>query len=228
MNKLTWTDIKPTVLLCILVWVLMFLAALSVDRQLPEDARVPMHWNIKGEVDRYGSKVEGLYLLPGLTAVMILIFALVPLIEPRRRHLQLSLKAYKIIISAIIIFMAVIHGLILWSTMGKQVDIGRLVNLGIGILFVLLGNYLGKVRSNFFLGVRTPWTLSSELSWSKTHRLAGWLFVILGLLVLINVAFWEPQRAFIIMIGGVIICGLVPYIYSYFIWKKDNNRQVRS
>lgn len=77
------------------------------------------------------------------------------------------------------------------------------------------------------MGVRSPWTLSSELSWTKTHRLAGWLFVILGLLLLINAAFWEPQRAFGIMIGGVIVCALVPYVYSYFVWKKDSNRQVR-
>lgn len=227
MNNLKWTDIKPTVVFCVGVLVLMLLASLWVDQQLPVDTQVPMHWNIKGEIDRYGSKVEGLYMLPGLTAVMILIFALVPLIEPRRRHLQLSLKAYKIIIAAIIIFMAVIHGLILWSTIGKQLDIGRSVNLGIGILFVLLGNYLGKVRSNFFMGVRSPWTLSSELSWTKTHRLAGWLFVLLGLLILLNAAFWEPKRAFVIMIGGVIICALVPYVYSYFIWKKDPYRQVR-
>lgn len=228
MSNVKWQEIKPAIVICLIVLGLMLVASWWVDQQLPADARIPVHWNIKGEVDRYGSKFEGLYMIPGLTAVMIILFALIPLIEPRRRHLQLSMKAYRIMITAIIVFMGCIHGLVLWSSAGKMLDIGRLVVLGIGVLFILLGNYLGKVRSNFFVGVRTPWTLSSELSWTKTHRLTGWLFFVFGLVLLVNAAFWHPKLAFIIMICGVVICSLGSMVYSYFVWRKDPNRQVRS
>lgn len=228
MSSEKWREIKASIIFCLFVWTMMLLASLWVDQQLPDEVKVPMHWNLRGEVDRYGSQLEGLYMLPGLTAVMIILFALVPLIEPRRRHMQLSLSAYKKIICAIIIFMGCIHGLILLSSLGKHLDIGRLVVFGIGVLFVWLGNYLGKVRSNFFVGVRTPWTLSSELSWTKTHRLAGWLFFLFGLVQIGTAFFWQPHWAFGIMIGGVLICSLTPMVYSYFIWKRDPNKQTRS
>lgn len=227
MDKSKWQELKPNILFCFFIVVLMFLASFILDRQLPADVKIPVHWNIKGEVDRYGSKIEGLYMLPGLTVVMVLLFTLIPMIEPRRKHLQFSMKAYKLIVSSIIVFMAVIHAIILISVKGAAPDVGRLVNLGVGVLFMILGNYLGKIRSNFFIGIRSPWTLSSEVSWYKTHRLGGWLFFILGLITLINVIFWNSKRAFIILITGVLICAIVPTIYSYFVWKSDPNKKSR-
>lgn len=222
-----WQIIKPVLILNLSILVLMVLASIWVWQQLPADARLPVHWNISGEVDRFGSKFEGLFLVPLVTLGMMALLMLVPVIEPRRQHIWRSMKAYRAILIAIILLMAFLHFVLLTAALGQTVNVGRLVTLGVGILFILIGNYLGKVRSNFFLGIRTPWTLSSERAWNKTHRLGGWLYVILGFIIVMNGIFWGATRAFIVLISGAILFSIIPAVYSYFVWKSDPDKQTR-
>lgn len=195
--------------------------------QLPADAQIPLHWNAAGEVDRWGGKLEGLFLLPAITAGLALLLAVVPRIDPRRSNLAQSQKAYGAVWIGTILLMVVIHGFTIATAMGSTVNIARVVPIAVGALFVVIGNYMGKIRSNFHFGIRTPWTLSSELSWNKTHRLGGRLFMVLGLLlIVVGLVGGSGQWLLPVLLGGVGLVTVIPFAYSYVVWKNDPDVQV--
>jgi len=221
------TDPRPgraPVVVSIVLLVATTGAAWWVWRQLPADARVPMHWNAAGEIDGYGSRAS-LFLLPGTILLLTLLFAGLPYIEPRRGNLLRSSRAYGALWIAVVAFLALIHGASLAAALGRPAPMDKLATGGVGAVFLILGNYLGKVRSNYFFGVRTPWTLSSELSWNKTHRLAGRLFVVLGMATMI--AALAGPSGLPLTIGWLISLGaatLIPVVYSYFVWRSDPHK----
>lgn len=140
--------------------------------RFPADARIPIHWNLAGEIDRYAGKAEGVLLLPLVCLCLVALFAVLPLIEPRRANLQKSAKPYALTSMALLCFMLLLYGAILAIACGMSIRLPQVIQAGAGVLFILIGNYMGKIRSNFMFGIRTSWTLSSELSWNKTHRWA--------------------------------------------------------
>lgn len=209
------------------VAVILLMCALSAWawHQIPDDARIPTHWNAKGEANGYSTKNTGLFLMPGMMAGLSLLLALFPAITPRREHLLQSMRVYNLLWSAILLFFLMLHFAMVLIALGKPVPMAGVVQIGIGVLFVVSGNWMGKVRSNFIMGVRTPWTLSSELSWNKTHRLAGKLFVGVGLaMILAGIFFSTHPAAAKILIYGLIGLVLVPVAYSWWIWKNDSDR----
>lgn len=196
--------------------------------RLPSGARVPMHWNAAGHVDGYGSPAS-LLLLPGMMLFLTLLFAVLPSIEPRRAHLLRSSRAYCAVWLGVVILMGVLHGAIVLNVLGVAVPVGRVAMAGTGILFTVLGNYLGKVRSNFFFGVRTPWTLSSELAWNKTHRLAGRWFLILGIAIVVAALVGASDLALLYgLFASLVAAGIATIAYSYFVWRSDPQRQPRA
>ncbi|MFA7711380.1 MAG: DUF1648 domain-containing protein [Candidatus Neomarinimicrobiota bacterium] len=217
--------LRPAVTVAILTIILMLIASAFVWQKLPGDARVAVHWNIAGQPDRYGSKFQGLMLMPLVTVAMMIVMVIVPLIEPRYRHIKSSMKAYNIILSAIVLLMAFLHLILLMAALGEPINIMKSVCLGIGLLFILIGNYSGKIRSNFFIGIKTPWTLSSELSWHKTHRLVSRLFIILGMTIGLSGLFLPGMIVFVILLCGVAGLLAAVTLYSYFVWKKDPHKK---
>jgi uncharacterized membrane protein len=185
--------------------------------------RLPVHWNLQGEVDRYGGKFEGLFLLPLITLGLYVLLLVMPLVDPGRRNYQNFRKAYNAIRIVLVLFMALIYGLSILAAFGYQMHITAVVFPAMGVLFIVLGNFMGKIRPNWFVGVRTPWTLSSKLSWDKTHRLAGWLFVLMGLLFL-PLAVVPTTWMFIVVftIDGICLAWMI--VYSYLIYRRDPNR----
>jgi uncharacterized membrane protein len=195
-------------------------------RQLPAEARIPDHWNAAGQVDRYGGR-DSLFIIPGLTLGLTLLFLFLPRFEPRRAHLLLSSRAYRAVWLAIVLFSAGLQLFKIEAALGVPVSVEKWIGAGLGALFLVIGNFLGKVRSNFMFGVRTPWTLSSELSWNKTHRLAGWMFVGFGL-ALVTCSITGVLRAHLsnLILGfvGVLLVTILPY--SYFVWRSDPDKAV--
>ena len=193
-------------------------------RQLPAGARIPSHWNGAGRIDGYGGR-DSLFLVPGLMLGMTLMFLFVPLIEPRRAHLLLSSRAYQAVWLAAVLASAGLQIFLIRAAFGEAVSVEKWIGGGMGALFLVIGNLLGKVRSNFTFGVRTPWTLSSELSWNKTHRLAGWTFFGLGL-VLLSCALlrWFEGHLHLVIIGGLLALIAIVLPYSYFVWRADPDR----
>jgi uncharacterized membrane protein len=117
-----------------------------------------------------------------------------------------------------------IHGITVGVAMGASFDVGKLVSIGIGLLFMLMGNTFGKVRSNYMFGIRTPWTLASERSWNRTHRAGGWAFVIVGLATALAGFFLPGAVAFFVLMGGLVVAIGGTFIYSYLVYRDDPDR----
>ena len=187
-------------------------------------AQIPIHWNIQGEVDSYGSKTVGLLVGPATVFFLTLLLAYVPRMEPRKGNILQSQKAYKTVIGGILIFAAGLHLITILTVLGYDVNITSTMAFLLGALFMVICNYLGKVRSNFMFGIRTPWTLSSEASWNKTHRLGGWLFFITGLLVFLSGFFSGSGWLFVTLLGGFFLAIILLFGYSYWIWKQGEGK----
>lgn len=154
-----------------------------------------------------------------------MLFGVIPFIEPRRLNIERSRKAFFALWILTLVFVAGIHVAIILSTLGFKVNMSMLVVMSIGLLFLLIGNYMSKIRSNFFMGIRTPWTLSSERSWTKTHRLSGRMFVFFGLLWLILPLFPYAELLFWIVLLSIFLGVGVLVVYSYVVWKNDPDKQ---
>jgi uncharacterized membrane protein len=184
--------------------------------------RIPVHWNLRGEVDRYGGKFEGL-LLPLVSLALYLLLLVLPLFDPGKANYRSFAGAYNLIRLTITLFLSAIYAVGVLVSLGYHVDMTTVVGLAMGVLFIVLGNVMGKIRPNWFVGVRTPWTLSSKLSWTKTHRLAGWLFIAMGLLA-VAWAILQSAWMFGVMITVDIACGISLVVYSYLVYRKDPAR----
>jgi immunity protein, SdpI family len=182
---------------------------------------VPTHWNIYGLPDGYGPKWE-LYLLgPGLMAGTLLLTRLLPWLSPRPFEVESFRSTYIQIMLIMVGMWAYLDAVTLWSALGHSVNAGRAILGGVCLLFALLGNVMGKVRRNFYIGVRTPWALASERVWNATHRLAAKTFVLGGLaglaLIALGLNGWPP---FVALMAGA----LVPAVYSLVFSKRLERR----
>lgn len=191
---------------------------------IPETAQLPVHWNIEGQADRFGSKGTALLLLPAIALVLTLVFVFLPRIDPRRKNLESSGKMWNASAIGVVALLAYVHILTTLNALGRAIDIGDYLLPALAILFIVIGNYLSKTRSNWFAGVRTPWTMSSEYSWSKTHRLASRLFMGTGLIVLAAWFVVSTKIAIIVLIGALFATSLIAVVASYFYWLRDPAR----
>jgi uncharacterized membrane protein len=195
-------------------------AAYGFSRVAP-GARVAVHWDAMGHPNGYGSAFFAFMLVPGLTALISLGLAFLPSIEPRARNLQRSGAAYSAVWISLLVLLAAVQAGVVLSAVGvaRSEIVVRLVLVAVGVMFAVIGNYLGKVRSNFFFGIRTPWTLSSERSWNRTHRLGGRLFVGIGLLTAAMSI--VPWVGFVVLAVGIPAMIVVLFVYSYVQWSRD-------
>lgn len=194
----------------------MVLVSFMLWGSLPD--RIPVHWNMAGQADRYGGKLEGLFLLPLITLVVYLVLLFIPRIDPGRANYAQFQKAYRIIRLAITVMMTCVHAVIVCVARGVPVAINVVIPILTGGLFVVLGNVMGKIRPNWFVGIRTPWTLSSKTSWTKTHRAGGWGFTAAGILILLTGLVRPSWTLPVILVSAFgVSLGLVAY--SYFVWR---------
>lgn len=181
---------------------------------------VTTHWNWKGEPDGYSSRLLAAGLLPLILGLLPLIFRVLPRIDPRGENYAKFSGAYWFIANSVVLFLAGVHVVVLLNAMGTPIDVNLMVGLSVGLLLMVMGNYLGKVQPNWFMGVRTPWTLASEQVWRKTNRTAGWLFVLAGLLIAVT-AFIPSVPTVVVMGVAIAVAALVPVIQSYVLWKRE-------
>ncbi len=217
---------RPMILFSAAVVAAMTLLSAWAWTQLPAGAQVPIHWGIDGQVDGYASKEVGLSLLPVTTIAIAALLAVIPRFEPRRANLERSGKAYGAIWITVVTLLGGIHVLTVAAALGADLEISRLVLIGTGLLFVVIGNYLPKVRPNYLMGIRTPWTLASDLSWTRTHRLGGRLFVIEGLvLAVLGLLDVGPELLAVTIIGAIVVLLVIVSAYSYQVWKVDPEKR---
>lgn len=195
----------------------MLVFAAVVYPSLPE--RIPSHWNIHGQVDGWMGRWSA-FLMPLMAAGIWGLLLGLRKVDPRRAHYERFDETFWLVVNLVVLFLAVMQVAMLGVALGWPVDVDRVVTVAMGLLFIALGNYLPRVRSNWWMGVRTPWTLESETVWRETHRVAGWSFVAGGLVVMLLVFLPSELRVWCMM-AALILAGLTPVVYSYVAWRRE-------
>ncbi len=190
-------------------------------------ARVASHWDLHGQVNGWMSRTLLLLLLPVMAIAMTGILLIAPHLDPKRRNFPLHAGAYWIVSNGVLILLAAVHVFTIGYNLGWPVNISAAIGVGVGLLLMVMGNVLTRVRPNWIFGVRTPWTLSSDRSWRETHRITGYLFVLVGLFVLVT-AVTAPRAVTIVLVVGVLGAAIVGVVYSYFAWKRDPDADGRN
>jgi len=197
-----------------------FIVSAVVFPRLPET--MPTHFDGSGQPNGWSSRLFGAWAVPLFLLFMWGLVRVLPAIDPRGSNYAKFGGAFEGIIVSIMLFMLALHIVMLRAALGYPVAMQRVVPVGIGVLFVVMGNLLPRARPNWFVGIRTPWTLSSDRVWEKTHRLGGHLFVAGGILIVLAALAME-QWAHIVLITVVLLCTATVFIYSYLEWKREQN-----
>ncbi len=217
--------VRPLLVLGGAIVVAMLAVSAWAWPQIPDGASIPVHWDANGVADGYGPKWLGLLGIPAVALGIVALLAVLPRIEPRRRNLERSSTAYLATGIAVIGFLAVLHLFAVLAAMGNETDITAVALIGTGVLFMVIGNFLGKTRSSWFFGIRTPWTLSSDLSWARTHRMGRWVFVASGAAIIVTTILFGGMAAVWVMLATLGTGIAATFVYSYLVWRDDPARQ---
>jgi uncharacterized membrane protein len=209
---------KPTTTFILLIIILSFAIATYSYQNFPEE-RIASHWNSYGQPDGYMSKFWGAFLFPIITLAVLLLFLIIPKIDPLKENIKKFRKHYDVFILVLTIFLFYIYILSILANFGKAFNMTTMIMPAIGLLFIYIGSLLKKLKQNWFIGIRTPWTLSNKTVWDKTHKLGSTLFKILGA-ILILATFAPPKYLIWIILVPIFGAVLWLFVYSYLEFKK--------
>jgi uncharacterized membrane protein len=198
---------------------LQILIAICAFPFLPDT--VPIHWNIAGQADGFASKWVNTLLFPLLSIGLYLLLRFVTGAGPRlggRNSVAANMQLRTVLLVAILLFMLIVQLCVTAISLGMPVDITFVLNLAVSLLFIVIGNFMGKLRRNFWMGIRTPWTLASEVSWERTHRIGGWLFVAVGLIGI--PCSFVPALRFWVIVPLIILVSVFLTGYSYVCYRQ--------
>jgi uncharacterized membrane protein len=213
---------KTMGLVSLVLVIAMVLAAVWVAGRVPDGASLPIHWDANGHPNGYAGKWTALLMPAVMTAVLSLVFYLLPAIEPREQHLERSQGLVLAGWGGVLVVNCIVELIVAAGALHWAIPVTPLMLMGMGLLLILIGNQLGKSRSMFLVGIRTPWTLSSEEVWIKTHRLGGKLMMAAGLLIAAAAFLPVSARAIplLVMVIVAVMAG-VPVVYSYILWRRE-------
>jgi uncharacterized membrane protein len=211
-----------TILVLILIAAAVIAGALFWN-QLPE--QMASHWNANDKVDGYMSKFWGVFLMPLITLGMFVLFLTLPNIDPLKANIAQFRGAFNLFIVFITAFMLYIHGLTLaWSLGYQNFKMSAAMLPFMGLLFIFVGYMLRQAKRNFFIGIRTPWTLSSDTVWDKTHQLGSWLFIASGVFAFAG-SFFGGTAAMWLTLIPVMGSTLVVMVYSFVLYQREMKGQ---
>ncbi len=210
---------RTTTIIVLLMILGATVAGLLLWNQLPDP--MASHWNINDQVDGYMSRFWGVFMVPLITLGMFLLFLLIPSIDPLRANIAQFRGAFNLFIVFIVTFMVYLYGLTLaWNLGYTDFRMSGAMLPAIGLLFIFLGFMMRQAKRNFFIGIRTPWTLSSDRVWDETHRLGAVLFMISGALAFVGGLF-GGMTAFWMMFVPLIGSTLFLLVYSYVLYQRE-------
>lgn len=204
-----------------LVVLATFAFSAAVYTRLP--TRMPMHWDLHGDVNRYGTRAEGAFFLPGIMLVAWLLMRFLPNIDPRRANYAKFADTYDLLINSLIALFAVMQVALLGTALGWPVSMEHIVPAIVGLQFIILGNSLPRARPNWWFGIRTPWTLSNDRVWTRTHRVGGYLLAGAGVVLILAGALPGPIT-FALGVGAVLVAAFGSFVYSYIAWKQETSQ----
>lgn len=191
---------------------------------IPENTMMARHWNLAGEADGFSPRNHVLIGFPLAILAIAALFAMIPAIDPRQENVRRSRGLFLTAWIGTVVVMALLHGVIVVTAVrGVQLQPGWVL-YPISILIVVLGNFVAKSRSTWFLGVRTPWSLSSEHAWVMANRTTGWLFVLTGIGAAAAGFLHDAQAGIIVLVAGLIASGVIGVVVSYIAWRNDPER----
>lgn len=200
-----------------IIVLIALIAAAIVFPMLPEE--IPTHFNAQGVPDSYGSPLT-VFLLPGIMLFVNILAEVLKYADPKAANYQMFSKHYYLLFLVINIFLLLVEGYIISYSMDwVSFNISTGITIALGILFMVIGNFLPKVKQNFFMGIKTPWTLADEQVWYKTHRFAGKIWFVAGLILCL--CSFLPSKVFVpVLLVALLPAAVVPMIYSYIIFKR--------
>lgn len=197
---------------------LMIVASAVLYPRLPDP--MPIHWNAAGVPDDFASRPLAAFLLPAVAVATYLLFLALPRIDPRGANYRRFAEAYGFLRAALTLFFVLLQGLILHAVIWGDGRLStNLVLIGVAVLFIVIGYYMPRFRSNWFVGIRTPWTLSDERVWQRTHWLGGRVFMLMGAIMLIGLLLPAGWFVYLVMVTAI-VGGLVPVVYSYLLFRQ--------
>ena len=210
---------RATTIVVLIMITAAILAGLLLWNRLPD--QMASHWNINDQVDGYMPRFWGVFLLPLITLGMFVLFLFVPSIDPLRANIAQFREAFNLFIVLMVGFMLYLYGLTLaWSLGYNSFNMSGAMLPAIGLLFIFIGFLMRQAKRNFFIGIRTPWTLSSDTVWNETHRIGAVLFMVSGALAFIG-GFFGDTTAFWMMFAPIIASTLLLLVYSYVLYQRE-------
>ena len=207
----------------LIVVLLMIVAATIVGVALWNKLPDPMasHWGTNDEVNGYMSRFWGVFLMPLITLGMLVLFLVIPSIDPLKANIAQFRDVFNLFITLMVVFMVYIYFLTLrWNLGYTNFGMSKAMLPALGILFFFIGFMLRKAKRNFFIGIRTPWTLSSDAVWDETHRIGSVLFMISGVLAFIGSLF-GGMVSFWFLFAPIIGSTLITLVYSYILYQRE-------
>ena len=185
--------------------------------QMPE--KMASHWNFKGEVDGCLSKFWGLFLMPIILIGVVLLYLIVPKLDPLKENIEKFRKYFDGFIVLLLLFLFYLYVLTIFWNLGLKFNISQAIIPALAVLFYYCGILLEKAKRNWFIGIRTPWTLSNDMVWEKTHKIGGKLFKIAGIVTILGI-FFQKYILFFIFVP-IILVVVYTTIYSYTEYQKE-------
>ena len=204
-------------IIAVAIIVLLFLIGMLSYQYLPD--KIAGHWNSQGDVDGDMPKFLGIFLVPIIAVGLFLLFILVPKIDPLKENYKKFKNYYDSFILVMIIFMPYVYLLTIIWNFGIKFNMTSTLIPAVGVLFIYIGIILRNIKRNWFIGIRTPWTISSDRVWSKTHKLGSKLFIISGIITILGIFFPKYMIWFILI--PVVISSIVCVVYSYLEFRKE-------
>ncbi|NTU80718.1 MAG: DUF1648 domain-containing protein [Chloroflexales bacterium] len=202
----------------------MFLFGLAALPFVPNPA--PIHWNAAGEVDGYGSPLVATFLAPLIALATLVLMQWLPRLDPRRESYAQFAGTYRLIMTVLVLFFAVLELITVGAALGWPISIPRVMMFAMGLMFALIGNELGRVQPNYFVGIRTPWTLADPEVWRRTHRVGGRMMAGAGLLMLLLGLVAPAEVGFFLGVGALLVASLGAVAYSYIVWRQRANQRI--
>jgi len=199
--------------------VISVLLSIVFYQYLPD--QIASHWNIQGVVDGYSNRLNTVLMFPTLQVILFALLVLIPNIDPKKKNIEKFERYFFLFIDAILIFIVLLQlQVFLWNT-GIEIQMGTITPILMGSLFILIAQLLKKSKQNYTIGIRTPWTLSSEKVWDKTHKLGAKLFTISGGITILSALF--PLYSFYVLIGSILLSTIYLFVYSYLEYRKEQS-----
>jgi uncharacterized membrane protein len=209
---------KTSTIISLTLIAIALLVGVVLYARLPDP--MPSHWNAAGQVDGYMSKFWGVFLVPIITVALMGLFLIIPQIDPLKVNIAKFRGAFNWFIVAFVAYMLYVYALTLASSLGIQFNMTIMLLPVVGLLFIGVGFMTGQAKRNFFIGIRTPWTLSSETVWDETHKLGSKMFMAGGVVTIICAFLGEAGMY--IMLVTLLSVAFVPIVYSYILWRREN------